>query len=82
VLVNGASASTSLVHIYRKRSYVIDIIAAINAMIVYVWRYSRRLECLRELVFELPLVVDSEYSDDRNADGLVRAHVLKQMLTL
>lgn len=39
--------------------------------------YSRRLECLSQLVFEFTLVVYCEYSHDRNADSLVSADVLK-----
>lgn len=38
--------------------------------------YSRGLECLRELVLQLALVVDGEDPHDGNAHSLVRAHVL------
>jgi hypothetical protein len=39
-------------------------------------KYLRRLECLSQLMFQLPLVINSENTENRNANSTVRPYIL------
>lgn len=46
-----------------------------------VWMYLRGLECLSEFMFQLSLVVDSEDTEDGNADSTISPYILQGIHT-